>query len=322
MTELNRAVARTALAAVPRFEGPDQLSDHAMTAWQFGCMALVAMGVAERRLYGCELTVLRDQVLGALHGDALWLGDAGFVLLALGGQTGDLKALYPERKAKWTVKPAPGASADDWFATPAPAWMTGEQAAQFERMLELGRAEQIRARQRRDIQPLHPGDRVFRAHPELIAPLEQIGWIVNDQWAEAAQEALMRDGTAAIPSDLLDHASTQARADMPDDVAAAIDAIWAPPPMDLIKDRARDWWARDRRFIETRPATARIRGPSTLQEMCDTLEQRWPDIAMQEVTQMFEHRWRLSFGWDSPAGLIPLFHDRLASAVARQVSET
>jgi hypothetical protein len=62
LSKTHQLVARLSVRYLPKVDQDHQLSDRAMTAWQFGAMALVAMGVAEERDYGCDLTVEPEEV--------------------------------------------------------------------------------------------------------------------------------------------------------------------------------------------------------------------------------------------------------------------
>lgn len=327
MSKTHDLVARPAARYLPKFDQDHQLSDHAMTAWQFGAMALVAMGVAEKRRYGCDLTVSAADVADRIDPAGLWLGDALVVLLAMAAQARDLvwDKPTPRKAGQFEIRPVGGWEAyrETLKTAEVPEDMPEPMRSNMRRALEMQKAAIKRADARIEVAPL-PGVHAARVAPEIHEALVSEGYVAGGAWTALARVALWRSGDLPIPDAQAARIAAQAQQGLSDDVAKAIEAVWAPPPMDDIERRAREWYAREEAWLARMSAAARerVRGPKTLQEVCEVLLRRWPDDATGIVNTHVQSRWRPTLGWNSDAALLPLFHDRLAAKITKALVET
>ena len=326
MSDTHQLVARLAVRYLLKFDQDHQLSDHAMTAWQFGAMALVALGVAEERAYGCDLTVEPDEVPDRIDPAGLWTGDALLVLIRMASQAGDLRWDKPQRRlaGQVEVRPVGGWEAyrENLKTAQVPEEMPEPMRSNMRKVLEMQKDQIHREDAQIAVAPL-PGGYPSRVAPDIHAVLVSNGWVAKGQWQPAAQVALWRSGDLPVPEAEAARISMQAQEGLPDDVARAIEAVWAPPDMGDIERRAKEWHARAEEMRAGLPVAVRknIRGPQTLDEMCEVLLRRWPDDATGIVNGHVQDRWRAELGWDNGAALLPLFHDRVAAQVTKALVE-
>lgn len=329
MTDLHAALAAQALRLVPS-DAAGRMRDLASTAQQFACMALVAMGVAEARPYGCDLTVPPGQVADRVRPEGLWPGDAAQVLLVVAHQARDI--VWPQNKARragqFQVRVVQPQSPQDRIdqmqdaldRDDVPGYLTTE--AQRDGWRKAQRIQIAMLRRSLEMREIALPEGLSRVRPEIAGSLEALGWIAEDRWTDAAQVALWRTGVLAPCEGVMSALVAQARATLPVDARAAVEAVKAPPPLDEIAQRARDWGAREEAWLARMPEAARARAkPSTVDERCEVLLRRWPQDAERRVTALIEARWRAELGWDSGAALLPLFHDRLAARIAKGLIE-
>lgn len=259
MSELHQGLARFACDVLPKGE-VGGFDDLAMTAWQFGCMALVAMGVAEETLSGCRLLVSEDQLEKAIRPEGLWDEDAAVVLFALGEQRG-----YDFAEDATLLKiHAP--EAYNWFV----------------------------------------------AH----------GWVIGDNWAATAANALIRYGIGEISCERLAEIATRTATEAPEDLRSLLISLQrGPTERDLAEYRAalkarqvkRDQDFRDEGFLPLSQFVVEL----SQEEKERAARVGWRSEIRHEMICAMESRWRPSLGWDSGEALLPLFHDQLVKAVVQ-----
>lgn len=271
--------------------------DHAMTAWQFGCMLLDACGYAEERPWGAAF-VTPPKVPDRLPIQE----DIARVVLTIAGQVNELSwrqadgmpmSRRPIRAAgtTWTVVhstphkvPPPTVGAGRGFG---PAWFSDE------------------------VQDL----------------LELLGLVQAGAWTAQAHSVLLREQPTAwemhVPeTDVFRGALDTCVATLPEDVKEAIVAVSRPAPEDWVKDRIETHLARhETRAVEARTHGVDLQAPD-IDHMRRKLRTGWPSLQTNEVESLFYARWRCSLGWDPKTSkLLPLFHDRLAKQMVKAVIE-
>lgn len=272
-------------------------NDHAMTAWQFGCMLLEACGYAEARPWGAaELSAPRmpDQLP--------IVEDVAVVVLAVAGQCNEISwrqmdgapiQRRPIRSAgaTWTI-----------VAGEAPKVLPPNVAASG-------------------------GFGSARISIDLHRVLELLGMVHDGTWTKQAHTVLLREQPSAwdmtVPEESIFQVAFQTCLQtIPRDVKEAIGAISRPATERWIEERIDEHLA----LHENWAAEARKRGHDPKKPEVDKLRRHlkegWPRLQTHAVEQLFYARWRLSLGWD-PAGakLLPLFHDRLANQMAKAIIE-
>lgn len=289
-------VCQYVMARLPKDERGG-FNDHAMTAWQFGCMLLEACGYAEERPWGAavmappktppQFPILEDVAMAVLtvaeqHREVSWRQRDG--------------AMVPPRPVRaagavWTVM-----TADPPEELPPTVSATAE----------FGPA---------------------RFADEVQTVLEQLSLIRDGQWRDEARPVLMRLQPSAWDMTVSDSVAFQdalghCLATLPGDVKGAIAAINRPAPEHWVEERLAAHLAQQSQWA----AEVRKRGHDTKPPDVDKLRLRlregWPRLQTHEVEQLFYARWRQSLGWEPDgAKLLPLFHDRLANQMVKAVIE-
>ncbi|WP_164659956.1 hypothetical protein [Tropicibacter sp. Alg240-R139] len=275
-------------------------NDQSMTAWQFGCMLLVACGYAQKRPWGAVVSST-SQLLERLP----IAEDAAVAVLAVAGHRNEVSwrqmdgASAPRRPiqaagAMWTV-----------VASDPP----------------------------KDLPPTVAARGLFgsvRFSEELQEVLELLGFVRKGTWTEQAHPLLLRKQPSSwrmtVPEEEVFQAALQTCLEtMPPDVEEAIAAIAQSAPEVWINRRVEALCTQHKkRAVEAKGFGVELKNPDT-EKMRHDLLVGWPGLQVHEVERLFYARWRLSLGWD-PKGvsLLPLFHDRLANqmvqAILREVS--
>lgn len=321
MSDLHRALAEQALWLVPLVEA-GRMNDKSSTAFKFACMALVAMDVAETRIWGCQLTVAPCDVTKGVDPAGLWIGDASMAFLAIGSQIGDISR--PQAKGRPERSPLVqivGGRALLW-ATFEHAVRDGTEASHLDANLTVGWLDV----QRRILAQIDRGDARFEVsspagllliHTEVADPFRWIGWIENGVWSKPTHSRLWRNGMVSVPLDSLNWMVADANRTKPDDVARLVENVWCAPTGKKVSDRAGRWFVRMETDLRRWPEDVRSRRDLPIRvDLCACLEADWPRSAKREFRNHVEARWRVELGWDSGAPIRPLFHDRLAGPVA------
>jgi hypothetical protein len=326
MSDLHHALGVQALRLVPPDE-EGRMHDKASTALQFACMALVAMGVAEARRYGAQLTVPAEDITRFIDPNGLWIGDAARVFLAIGIQLNDISTqAMRDRQQSQPWKPVGGLKAvkqalqDSIAKSEIPEYLPDHAKARWLEGQKRHLAAILRAEEKVSL-PLPTGP--LQIHPDFLRPLEAIGWIKQMEWQVVATATLWRNGMLHPSDRELAELVDKAQDSMPQDVAMVLASIWEPPDMIEIEARARDWQRRQDKHLALVPEQYRDRQPAALtkKEICEQLAARWPEDQTGKAIRLFEARWRPSLGWDSAEPLLPLFHDTLMRSVVNAVIE-
>lgn len=259
MSELHQGLACFARDVLPKGE-EGGFDDLAMTTWQFGCMALIAMGVAEETPSGCSLLVSEDQLEKAIRPEGLWDEDAEVVLFALGEQR---RYDFAEDATLLKIH-APGVY--NWFV--------------------------------------------------------EHGWVIGDNWAATAANALNRAGIGEISFEHLAEIATRTATEAPEDLRSLLISLQrGPTEGDLAEYRAalqarqvkRDQDFRDEGFLPLSQFVVEL----SQDEKERVARVGWRDEIRHEMMRAMESRWRPTLGWDSGEALLPLFHDQLVKAVVQ-----
>lgn len=243
----------------------------------------------------------------------------------MASQAGDLRWDKPKRRlaGQLEIRPVGGWEAfhENLKTAQVPEDMPEPMRSNMRKMLEMQKDQIRREDAQITVAPL-PGGYPSRVAPEIHAVLVSDGWVAKGQWLPAAQVALWRSGDLPIPEAEAARFSVQAQEGLPDDVARAIEAVWAAPPIGDIERRAQEWRAREEAWLARMSDAARAKiGLPTFEEVCETLIRGWPDHATREVENLVLDCWRAELGWDSGAALLPLFHDRVAAQVTKALVE-
>jgi hypothetical protein len=205
----------------------------AMTAWQFGCMALVAMGVAEETPSGCRLLMSEDHLEKAIRPEGLWMQDAVLVLLKLARQTGDLVIEYPAtstessstaRLDKFVITPVGGMEAyrKSLQAATCSSDLPDPQRKLLEFQIEALAKEGARI-------PVLADNATLFMMPWLIDLLESVGFIKQGCWDKDESEVLLRPGVHKLSEEHLSDWASQALREMPEDLRAVHDSLRRDP---------------------------------------------------------------------------------------------
>lgn len=270
-------------------------NDQAMTAWQFGCMLLEACGYAEKRPWGAAL-IARPRVPGRLPIPE----DVATVVLAIAGQRNELS---------WR-------QADGMPLTRRPTQAAGA-------MWTVVQAQPPKIPPPTVVAGRGFGSAWFSDAVQEL--LEILGLVCSGTWTAHARPVLLREQPAAwamnvLETDVFQGGLEACIATLPEDVKEAILAISRSAPEAWVEGRV----ASHRVWHETRAAEAcahgvELKAPDAA-EMRRKLRASWPSLQTHEVENLFYARWRLTLGWDSQAaGLLPLFHDKLANQMVTAV---
>ena len=274
------------------------LNDHAMTAWQFGCMLLCALGYAEEQPWGASLRETQNHpaVLPPVE-------DIAVAVLAVAEQW---------KEAKWL-------RLDGTPMPPKPLTAAG--------------AVWMRVGETSPWPP--PSPTVHAAHglgpgclsEEVQAVLTSLGLIQNESWTPAARMVLWRVQPRVWDMDVSSDSEFQTGVErcldtMPGDVSDRVRGIALPPTDQEIKADLNQMLAihaeHDRRVRE------HGRNPPPPDK--DALRRRiilgWETRKTYELEHVFHARWRLNTGWHPEENaLLPLFHDPLARQMLDTVRE-
>jgi len=335
MREFYEGLARYTIKVLPH-EGDLQLRDYASTAQQFGCMALVQLGVAIEKPYGCELLYAPDEAPRHIDPNAIWLADGAHVLLSLAGQFGDLSAAEPETKSvrngmmTSTIK-----SAHEQPSEPSADVMVElkrlypEYAKLFQDAQLSIEALRRRAAAMVTVEPLATNGRETRISPAILDLLIAIDWVDGQRWTDNSTIGLWRGG---LMEGFEQTTEFTAAADtciekMPEDVRKRIDEINAGPADTAIKGEVERIRVSREQSSERRRIAQQHRNGGITTPRNDDIEELLTKIAIEslqrrlgwELDHVFFARWRMQLGWDSEKPLLPLFNDRLATAMRRAV---
>lgn len=310
MRQFYEALARYTISVLPA-EGAErrELRDYASSAQQFGCMALVRMGVAEERPYGCELLYAPEEASAHIREEALWLPDAAHVMLALAEQFADLRFDRPQRPAaKWAmtqyeIKGKRDGEAEDSFN----AFKTLYPEL-FAAMEEAKR----RAERMVVIPPIYERAAAAKSSPEVLEALGMIGWVKAGRWTAASEIGLWRIGAVEgfEQTAQFEGALEKCITGLPEDVRKAVNRIQSGPDEAAVGAGI----SRIRKSLERR--TEQNPGDEVLQERAI---ESWQRNAEWDLDHFFFARWRMQTGWDSDEKLLPLFHDPLTRAIRKAV---
>jgi hypothetical protein len=325
MSELHQGLARFACDVLPKGEDGG-FDDLAMTAWQFGCMALVAMGVAEETPSGCRLLVSEDQLEKAIRPEGLWGEDAVLVLLKLARQSGDLVIEYPAtstensstaRLDKFVITPVGGmvAYSKSLQAAACSADLPDSQRQLLEFQIEALAKEEARI-------PVLADDATLFIMPWLIDLLESLGYIKQGCWDKDESDVLLRLGVYNLSEEHLSDWARQALREMPEDLRAVLDSLRRDPTPAELETYQQGLEAhhkqRMEQFLEAGfPDLSQIVPERSQDEKERVARVGWRNRIRHEMTCTMESRWRPSLGWDSGEALLPLFHDRIVEAVVQ-----
>ncbi len=321
MCQFYETLARYTISVLPA-EGADkrELRDSASSAQQFGCMALVKMGVADERSYGCELLYAPEEAPMRVAGESLWLPDAAHVMLALAEQFGDLHFDKPRRLAakgaiagfKIVTKPT---SETDEEAQEAANIFKARHPELFAAAEETMRLAQRKAERMVAIPAIYEGAAAGKCSPQVLEALRMIGWIAAVRWTAASEIGLWRVGAVAgfEQTAQFEGAVEKCVADLPEDVLEAVTRIHDGPDEAAVEAGA----VRIRTSFENR----RGRGKATPgdEDLRERAVDSWRRKAEWDLDHSFFARWRMQTGWDNDEKLLPLFHDPVAQAMRRAV---
>ncbi|MFY0622168.1 MAG: hypothetical protein JXQ89_10790 [Pelagimonas sp.] len=323
MSELHQGLACFACDVLPKGE-EGGFDDLAMTTWQFGCMALIAMGVAEETPSGCSLLVSEDQLEKAIRPEGLWMQDAVLVLLKLARQTGDLVVEYPATAAEssstarldqFVITPVGGMEAyrKSLQAATCSSDLPDSQRKLFELQIEaLGKAE---ARI-----PVMADNATLFMMPWLIDLLEGAGFLKQGHWNEA--DVLLRLWVYKLSEEHLFDWARQALREMPEDLRAVHDSLRRDPTPAELETYQQGHEAHHRQrmeqFLEAGfPDPSQLVPERSQEEKERAARVGWRNKIRHEMICAMESRWRPLLGWDSGEALLPLFHDRVVEAVVQ-----
>ncbi|WP_171178451.1 hypothetical protein [Ruegeria sp. HKCCD8929] len=283
-------------ARVPKEERG--FNDHAMTAWQFGCMLICALGYANEQPWGASL---RET---PIHPAALPPNeDIAVAVLTIAEQCNEVAWLRQNGTSMPPTRPqAAGA-----------VWMrVGETSPWPPAPPTVHAAE-----------GLGPA----RLSDETQKILVLLGMIREDHWTPAARPMLWRMQPRAwgmdVPSDpAFRQGIERCLTTLPDAVRDAIERIATPPDAALIDADLNQMLA----FHAERQAQAKAHGHKLPPPDKNVLRKRivagWATRMTHEAEHMFHARWRLDTGWQPEKNtLLTLFHDPLARQMGQAVRE-
>ncbi|QEN91402.1 hypothetical protein FZC33_32345 [Labrys sp. KNU-23] len=263
--------------------------DMSLTAYQFACSALIALGQADAAVYGA---VARKP---PRLPDVLprW-DDICVVVLSLATQ----QHLLTYRLPDGNISPRPNPGGLTTYVTggaaPPPAPNIGAGWG-------LGLAH---------------------AAPDVLSVLQSLGLIENGRWSKAAETILWRhlpeEWDIDVTSDprFVD-AAVRAVDTLPEDIRTEMDRIVTITEVDLMASVERSA-ASYEELRATFGANARIRPPETVDQAQKSLE----FARRHDLNWLFFCRWRLADGWLTSADAghaLKIFHDLLAIAMRRAV---
>ncbi len=301
-------------------EGADkrELRDYASSAQQFGCMALVKMGVADERSYGCELLYAPEEAPMRVAGESLWLPDAAHVMLALAEQFGDLHFDRPQRRAakgamaQYDITGKRGEEEEE-SVNPFKALYPELFAAAEETM----RLAQRKAERMLAIPAIYEGAAAGKCSPEVLEALGMIGWIAAGRWTAASEIGLWRVGAVEgfEQTAQFEGAVEKCVADLPEDVLEAVTRIHEGPDAEVLDAKA----AQIRETVERFNKRRRREHELSDEDIRTRAIGSWQRNAEWDLDHFFFARWRMRTGWDSDEKLLPLFHDPVARAMRKAV---
>lgn len=283
-------------ARVPKEERG--FNDHAMTAWQFGCMLLCALGYANEQPWGASLRETpihpaalppnEDIAVAVLTiaeqcNEVTWLCHNGTPIPPGPLKTGGLTVTRVGETCPWP---------------PAPPTV-------------------------RTAQGLGPA----RLSEETQKILVLLGMIRDDRWTPAARHMMWRRQPRAWGMDVLSDPAfgqgvERCIATLPGAARDAIERIAKPPDAAQIDADLNQMLA----FHAERQAQAKAHGHDLPPPDKNMLRKRviagWATRMTHEVEHIFHARWRLDTGWHPEQNsLLPLFHDPLACQMLQAVRE-
>ncbi len=265
-----------------RGEGREGWEDMALTAWQFGCMALVALGVAEGRPWGAARLAVAREPERAPRWD-----DICCAVLAVLGQVRSLECLGSDgaryEDPRWSDPFETGASGD--AGAPVPNIMAAHGCGPAQ-----GSAMALRV-------------------------LDCLGLVEDGRWSAAAEPVFWRrqpKGWAMAPQ--TDPRFAEALEvcvwSLPEELADEIEALVHISQADV--DAAMEQHLSERaELIRRSPAQRRfLPKPSP-----DEMRRSELFVRKRRLDMLFFEGWRLSDGWLDGAALaeaLTIFHDPLA----------
>jgi hypothetical protein len=162
-----------------------------------------------------------------------------------------------------------------------------------------------------------------RAAPEVVSALEALGLVAQGRWTSAAETVLWRGQPEAWKLDVSSdprfvEAVEQALVTMPDDVRAEMDRLTVITDEDVAAAIVRGAASYERLRARHGPEARIVPPPTTAQAVQTRLE----SARRNDLDWLLFRRWRLADGWLTPeaaALALEVFHDRLAIAVRRAV---
>jgi hypothetical protein len=258
------------------------------TAYQIGCMALIALGEATEEVWGAtpRIPPVRPAVLPR------W-DDVAVAVLWLAEQQNTLQwclpdgSVRPQRTGRFVVR------AIDAPRPPPPNIAAAHHC--------------------------HPA----RASVEVMEILSALGLIKDGAWTEAAELVLWRCGASSsavtVETDRRFTAAIETCiATMPADVRADLSSLTIIAHTDLASERDR-WQAQLANL-----ATRYPRNPAQADPTDEGLRRELASRRTNDANWLFFRRWRLPDGWLSPIDAtraLEVFHDPLAIAMRRAVVE-
>lgn len=148
------------------------------------------------------------------------------------------------------------------------------------------------------------------------------GWVIGDNWAATAANALNRAGIGEISFEHLAEIATRTATEAPEDLRSLLISLQrGPTEGDLAEYRAalqarqvkRDQDFRDEGFLPLSQFVVEL----SQDEKERVARVGWRNEIRHEMMRAMESRWRPTLGWDSGEALLPLFHDQLVKAVVQ-----
>lgn len=262
-------------------------NDMAMTAYQIGCMALIAMGEATEERWGASVRnpPVRPDVL------ARW-DDMSVAVLRLARQQNHLHWRMPDGTVPIATRRSGQFMIQAVNAPPPPP---------------------------PNIAAAH-GGRPARASGEVMQVLSALGLVADGAWTAAAELVLWRCGQAVgVETDpRFTTAIGVCAATLPPDIRADLSRL-----VDITETDVAD--ARNRWQTQLADLATRYPGkPGQAQPTDEGLRRSLVFQRANDADWLFFRRWRLPDGWLSPSDAtraLEVFHDPLAIAMRRAVVE-
>ncbi|WP_420586677.1 hypothetical protein [Ruegeria sp.] len=265
-----------------------------MTAWQFGCMTLCALGYARPEPWGAVPLPLPNEPSVRPLCD-----DLAFAVLTLAGQCQEVTWLRMNG-----LPPA---------VTTAPRWMRIGETSPWPPAPPT-------------VKSAH-GLGSARISPEAQSLLSELGVIEGAYWTATAPATLWRLQPRAWQLDVpgtseFSEGLDRCIATIPHDLMGQIQAIGAPPDRDEIERLVQDAILKEEEWAQSVQSQGFTRPPLDENRLRARLVAGWERLKTHEVEQKFFERWRLDHGWyPKDNHLLPLFHDALASQMLKAVRQ-